>query len=216
MAKHRKPPPHVVARRVAAGGVVVGVALSTQMGSAHAAAGPDWDAIIACESGGRNVEHGGDPGGVSSASGYFQFVDGTWRAYGGLEFAPRAIQATLAEQTIVANRAFAAQGLAPWTASKSCWAGKVAPPKASPAPVKVAAPATPKHASNKPAPKPAGTSAPKHAAPAGGSVHVVVRGDTLSEIAAATHLDWHQLYSANRDVIGSNPDLIFPGQALNL
>jgi hypothetical protein len=48
---------------------------------------------------------------------------------------------------------------------------------------------------------------------------VVERGDTLSEIAQETTGDadtWHALYKVNQDVIGDDPDLIHPGQALVL
>ncbi|MFD7597508.1 peptidoglycan DD-metalloendopeptidase family protein [Kitasatospora sp. NPDC059812] len=44
----------------------------------------------------------------------------------------------------------------------------------------------------------------------------VVSGDTLSRIADAQHVDggWQALYDHNREVVGGNPDLIFPGQQL--
>ncbi|MFJ3220818.1 peptidoglycan DD-metalloendopeptidase family protein [Kitasatospora sp. NPDC086801] len=44
----------------------------------------------------------------------------------------------------------------------------------------------------------------------------VVSGDTLSQIADAKHVDggWQALYDHNREVIGGNPNLIFPGQQL--
>ncbi|MGW2397873.1 transglycosylase family protein [Kitasatospora sp. NPDC001664] len=60
--------------------------------------------------------------------------------------------------------------------------------------------------------------APKHAAPkapATGS-YTVKSGDTLSGIAAAKGQDWHQVYQANKSVVGGNPDLIYPGQVLQL
>lgn len=47
----------------------------------------------------------------------------------------------------------------------------------------------------------------------------VTAGDTLAEIAQFElgELDeWHALYDLNRDVIGSDPDLIHPGQVLRL
>ncbi|PIE26119.1 MAG: hypothetical protein CSA58_11235 [Micrococcales bacterium] len=57
-----------------------------------------------------------------------------------------------------------------------------------------------------------------------GSVRVV-SGDTLWDIAAQTlpknasdaqiTEQWHRWYEANRDVIGSDPDLILPGQVLH-
>jgi nucleoid-associated protein YgaU len=47
--------------------------------------------------------------------------------------------------------------------------------------------------------------------------HTVVRGDSLSRIAKAVYGNaskWRVIYEANRDTIGSNPDLIQPGQVL--
>ncbi|MER8186315.1 LysM peptidoglycan-binding domain-containing M23 family metallopeptidase [Kitasatospora sp. NPDC094015] len=46
----------------------------------------------------------------------------------------------------------------------------------------------------------------------------VVHGDTLSKIAAAQHVDggWQKLYQDNRQVVGGNPNLIFPGQKLTV
>lgn len=59
-----------------------------------------------------------------------------------------------------------------------------------------------------PAPAPGPEPAPA------GNVYVVQPGDTLSEIGDALGINWHDLYAANRDVVGDNPDLIFPGQEL--
>lgn len=42
--------------------------------------------------------------------------------------------------------------------------------------------------------------------------YTVVKGDSLGKIAARYGITWQQLYEANKDVIGSNPDLIRPGQ----
>jgi len=42
----------------------------------------------------------------------------------------------------------------------------------------------------------------------------VQQGDTLSGIAAKYGKDWHKVYQANRDTIGSDPNLIYPGQKL--
>ncbi|MEU9044400.1 MULTISPECIES: transglycosylase family protein [unclassified Kitasatospora] len=53
------------------------------------------------------------------------------------------------------------------------------------------------------------------AKPAKGN-YTVKSGDTLSSIAAAQGLDWHDLYKNNAKVVGGNPDLIFPGQTLSI
>jgi nucleoid-associated protein YgaU len=52
-----------------------------------------------------------------------------------------------------------------------------------------------------------------------GGMHVVEQGEYLSRIALQELGDanrWPELYQANRDVVGSNPNLIYPGQRLDL
>ncbi|NEA54336.1 LysM peptidoglycan-binding domain-containing protein [Streptomyces sp. SID13666] len=48
--------------------------------------------------------------------------------------------------------------------------------------------------------------------------YVVVPGDNLCDIAADHHLQggWKALYGANDQIVGDNPDLILPGQHLDL
>lgn len=61
------------------------------------------------------------------------------------------------------------------------------------------------------APAPVVPSAPS----AGGATYTVVSGDTLWGIAEKFYNDgsqWPVIYGANVDVIGGNPNLIFPGQ----
>lgn len=180
---------------ITGGGIV---ALNTGIAPASAdVTNTAWDAIIQCESGDQNIENQGP----STASGYFQITDPTWSGAGGGEFAPRAIDATFAQQFIVAQRiAERAGGFSDWNASKSCWGGKVTgevpvvnPPVVEPAPVVEVAPIDP-------APVAAGTQ------------YTVVTGDYLSTIS----VDWRPLWERNRAVIGENPNLIFPGQVLDL
>lgn len=216
--RHRKP--SLTARRTAAwavAGATLGGALNT--GTAHAGPPGGWDPIIACESGGNPRAQ--NP--RSSASGLFQFIDSTWRRYGGLEFAPRAKDATVEQQYTVAERAYRANGLRDWAASRSCWQGKVraaerrgepesAPPKTrkpTPTPTPTPTPA--------PDPEPAPTGAPELGAGPAETPHTpytVRPGDTLWAIAGGP--GWVELYERNRDVVGPDPDLIYPGQILEL
>ncbi len=66
-------------------------------------------------------------------------------------------------------------------------------------------------------PQPAGADATFGSTDA--NTYTVVSGDSLSKIAKNHYGDaakWHQLYEANKDLIGSNPDLIEVGQVLTL
>lgn len=119
--RHRKP--SNVKRNAAA--VAVAGALSASpvaLGSASAAetTGANWGPIIKCESGGDPQAQNPN----SSASGLFQFIDGTWRAYGGST--ARAKDASVSEQYEVANRAYADVGYTPWDSSKDCWRDDIA------------------------------------------------------------------------------------------
>ena len=54
---------------------------------------------------------------------------------------------------------------------------------------------------------------------AANDVYTVQSGDSLSKIAKKLYGDansWHKLYEANKATIGDNPDLIRPGQRLNV
>jgi nucleoid-associated protein YgaU len=56
--------------------------------------------------------------------------------------------------------------------------------------------------------------------PAGSTkTYTVKSGDTLSDIAQSEMGDanrWRELYEANKDAVGSNPDLIHPGLELKI
>ncbi|MBD2713949.1 LysM peptidoglycan-binding domain-containing protein [Microvirga sp. STR05] len=52
-----------------------------------------------------------------------------------------------------------------------------------------------------------------------GETYTVVSGDSLSKIAKNRYGDaakWHQIYDANKSIIGSNPDHIEVGQVLTM
>lgn len=161
---------------------------SAQAVSAVQTDGPPngWDAVIACES-------GGDPRIVNSqstASGLFQFLDSTWRTLGGTTFGRRARDASIEQQTEIANRAYARSGLNPWQASKRCWSRRVHFVRRRPLtqPVTVGRPAR---------------------------TYVVRAGDTLSEIAVSHGHRWEDLLAENRAVI-ADPNLIHVGITIRL
>jgi hypothetical protein len=75
-----------------------------------AQAGPDWDAIAECESGGNWKANTGN-----GHYGGLQFRQSSWAAAGGLKYAPRADLATRREQITVARRLAALQGISAWS-----------------------------------------------------------------------------------------------------
>jgi LysM repeat protein len=50
----------------------------------------------------------------------------------------------------------------------------------------------------------------------GGETYTVKSGDSLSKIGQRHGVAWREIYEANKDVIGDNPDKIFPGQNLRI
>jgi uncharacterized protein YabE (DUF348 family) len=71
--------------------------------------GLNWQGVANCESGGN--WH------INTGNGFYgglQFDYGTWLAYGGGAYAPRADLASEAQQIAVASRLYAARGSSPW------------------------------------------------------------------------------------------------------
>jgi nucleoid-associated protein YgaU len=184
----------------------------TATGDAAAADGGVWDRIAQCESGGN--WH------INTGNGYYgglQFSASTWRAYGGTAYAPTADQATRSQQIAVATQVQRAQG---WGAWPVCSARAGAYGSAPEAPAAGTA-KRPGGTATEPSQAPKPTKAPdRSGAPTarGGSRgdYTVREGDTLSLVAARHGTTWRQLYAANRAVIGEDPDLIVPGQRLDL
>ncbi|HEY8374384.1 MAG TPA: transglycosylase family protein, partial [Pseudonocardiaceae bacterium] len=153
-----------------------------------------------------------------------QFTPSTWRAYGGTEYAPNAHLATREQQIAVAERVLAGQGWKAWPAcsaklglrggTSSATPQKSAPAKQSPA--KKTAPVQKKTAPvKKAAPKQTAPATP--ATPKNGADYTVEPGDTLWGIAQKLGVEggWQAIYERNRDII-NDPDLIFPGQQLDI
>lgn len=236
--RHRAPSSSINEKAAQAAVVGVAVLAPVILGAGTASAADNLDIIAQCESGNKNIPNSS---GASTAGGYWQIVNGTWRAHGGTQFAPTAMQATRAEQRIVAERIVAARGsYADWNPSKPCWGGKISNAKhasgqeaATPAkPTKPAKPTTPKHAQPEKktqekkivektiTPQKAQTTqslqAPRAQTQSAPGDILIRPGDTLSEIAKARGLsDYRVLYEKNRDTI-ANPDLIYAGNKLHV
>lgn len=103
-------------RPITAASLLALVPIAASTGTAQAASDEAWDAVAQCESGDRNINNSSGPGGApaSTASGHFQILDGTWADFGGLEYGPRAIDATRDEQLVVAERILEEQGPGAW------------------------------------------------------------------------------------------------------
>lgn len=239
--KHRKPTTtgRSVAR-VAVAGVVLSAPMTMGAGVANASTLPQGvlDEIARCESGGSYTAQ--NPS--SSASGKYQFIDSTWRAYRGSSSAARAKDASPAEQEAAAQRLYAAQGTTPWNASKSCWGGRVSAGSPvgggstsgsgtsqraekrqvaeKPAAKKQVAekPAAKKQVADKPVKKVSEKQSKRVTPKAANGKHTVVTGDTLSGLALRYTGDasWEELHERNRKVVGDNPHLILPGQVLEV
>jgi biotin carboxyl carrier protein len=224
--RHAAPTPeHHLARRAGAAGTLAlaatgGMAAITPGGAR--ANGLDWPKVAQCESSGDWS--------IDTGNGYFgglQFTQATWAGFGGLAYAPRADLATEAQQIAVATRVLAVQGPGAWpVCSRKAATTTVAPlaPAAIPTPrvpvktvtppaVRPVAPPPVAQAPKTPPPLPAKLLTP--APPASGR-YIVEPGDWLSTIGPRVGEDWHTLYAANRGVVGADPNLIFPGEVLQV
>ncbi|NEC50319.1 LysM peptidoglycan-binding domain-containing protein [Actinospica acidiphila] len=204
------------ARRARPAVFLAGVALLAPLGmlaSAGGAAAADdgvWDRIARCESGGD--WH------IDTGNGYYgglQFSASTWHAFGGTAYAPTADRASKAQQIEIATKVQRAQG---WNAWPVCGARAGA---SGPAPAADATPAQEAGQESAATERKTAGAAPGRTAdrPDRGASRgdcIVRPGDTLSGIAARHGTDWQRLYAANRDVIGDDPDVIVPGQRLDI
>jgi murein DD-endopeptidase MepM/ murein hydrolase activator NlpD len=228
--RHRRYQPNRINRAsltVTAGGAGMALPLLTA-GAAHAADAGTWNKVAACESSGN--WH------INTGNGYYgglQFTQSTWEAYGGRVYAARADLATRDQQIAVAEKVLDGQGPGAWPV---CSGGAGLARGGSAPDIDPGAAGTRTQAARQTAQRqeaPAGHRAParkrtshKDVTPqstpqsrAGtAEMYTVVHGDTLSAIADTHDVrgGWHGLYAANRTTVGSDPDLILPGQRLAL
>ncbi|MFF4712459.1 transglycosylase family protein [Streptomyces eurythermus] len=223
--RHRRYQPNRINRAsltVTASGAGLAIPL-VAAGTAHAADAATWNKVAACESSGDWS--------VNTGNGYYgglQFTRSTWEAYGGTRYAPRADLAGRDEQIAVAEKVLDGQGPGAWPAcgprAGLTRGGGTAGAHTDSAVTRAA------HTDS------SGTRAARTGAHPASSVkdvrpqttpqsragraemYTVVRGDTLSGIAGDERVPggWRALYTGNRATIGSDPDLILPGQRLSL
>jgi hypothetical protein len=228
--RHRK---SSYARRVVVGAALAGAGIAIPLagaGAAHASS-VNWDAVAQCESSGNWAANTGN-----GFYGGLQFTESTWLAYGGGAYAHSANQATRSQQIAVAEKVLAGQGIGAWpvcgkfagssggqlTTSNVNGAGAGAAPSVvhhstlvhhsvpvhHSTPVHFTAPAAPVHHRF--------VHTAHVSAPAGHHTYTVRAGDTLSGIAAKKGVaSWATLYAENHATVGSNPNLILPGQVLH-
>jgi LysM repeat protein len=192
---------------------VAGILMATP---AHASS-VNWDAIASCES--------GNDWSINTGNGFYgglQFTLSTWRSNGGSGMPQNASRS---EQIRVAENVLSSQGIGAWPvcgklggSSKSystqSYTSHTAVNK------KYYKPVTTAPKTYKPVTKPAATAVPKYIAPCPNHIlvvdYTVQNGDSLSAIAVTYHTTWENIYNDNLTVIGSNPDLIYPGQVLKI
>ncbi|MEU6242175.1 transglycosylase family protein [Streptomyces sp. NPDC047024] len=217
--RHRRYQPSRINRAsltVTAGGAGLAIPL-VAAGTADAAASSTWNKVAACESSGDWS--------INTGNGFYgglQFTRSTWEAYGGTRYAPRADLATREQQIAVAEKVLDGQGPGAWpVCSVRAGLTRGGAPAYSPAHTD----ATPARTESAPV-RPARSEKAHDVSPqtipqsrAGrAEMYTVVHGDTLSGIADEHDVrgGWRGLYAGNRAAIGSDPDLILPGQRLSL
>ncbi|MFI8890311.1 transglycosylase family protein [Streptomyces paradoxus] len=211
--RHRRYQPNRINRAsltVTAGGA--GMALPFMgTGAAQAADVDTWNKVAACESTSNwNINTG------NGFYGGLQFTQSTWEAYGGRAYAARADLASKDQQIAVAEKVLDGQGPGAWPvcSERAGLTRGGGEPDIRPATERTKQKATKKQTSIEDV-RPQST--PQSRA-GKAEMYTVVRGDTLSRIADDQDVrgGWQGLYAANRSAIGSDPDLIVPGQRLAL
>ncbi|WP_327717535.1 LysM peptidoglycan-binding domain-containing protein [Streptomyces sp. NBC_00490] len=220
--KHRRPSK---ATRAAALAGVTGVAIAAPLmaaGNASAATASEWDAVAQCESGGDWS--------INTGNGYYgglQFSASTWAAYGGTAYAAQANQATKGQQIEIAEKVLASQGKGAWPScgvglssasyngggsSSSSGSSSSDSGSSTRSSEQQASRSSERPAAKKTVTTPTGKKVKK-----GDGEYKVVKGDTLSSIAAEHDVKggWQKVFKLNKDIV-SDADFIYPGQQLHL
>ncbi|MFE5755313.1 transglycosylase family protein [Streptomyces massasporeus] len=222
--KHRRP--SKATRAIAVAGVA-GAAVAAPLmaaGNASAATASEWDAVAQCEAGGNWS--------INTGNGYYgglQFSASTWAGYGGTKYAATADQATKAQQIEIGEKVLAGQGKGAWPVcgkglSSAAYTGggssddsgsSSQSQQQSTESRETQQPAS--RSDERPAAKKTVTTPTGKKVKKGDGEYKVVKGDTLSSIAADEKVKggWEKLYQLNKDII-DDANLIYPGQQLHL
>ncbi|MFJ7180916.1 transglycosylase family protein [Streptomyces massasporeus] len=222
--KHRRPSR---ATRVVALAGVTGAAVAAPLmaaGNASAATASEWDAVAQCEAGGNWS--------INTGNGYYgglQFSASTWAGYGGTKYAATADQATKAQQIEIGEKVLAGQGKGAWPVcgkglSSAAYTGggssndsgsSSQSQQQSTESRETQQPAS--RSDERPAAKKTVTTPTGKKVKKGDGEYKVVKGDTLSSIAADEKVKggWEKLFELNKDIV-TDANLIYPGQQLHL
>ncbi|MFP8943521.1 transglycosylase family protein [Streptomyces fenghuangensis] len=213
-----------------AAGAAIAVPVAGAPG-ASAASVDTWERVAQCESGGDWS--------INTGNGYYgglQFSQSSWEAAGGTRYAPRADLATREQQIAVAERLLAMQGPRAWACAEKGGltaggpAAEVDPDGgrsgagqgrsgAQPQSQSQSQTQSQKQSQSQSQEQSRSQGASERADGRQGgaeSGYTVKSGDTLRAIAAAHGTTWQQIHQDNADVIGDDPNLIFPGQQLRV
>lgn len=201
--KHRKPSTAGIARN-AARLAIAGAVVAAPIAVAAPANAADWDQLAQCESSGNWSANTGN-----GFSGGLQFTPSTWAAYGGTQYASNAKDASREEQIAVAEKVLASQGPGAWPGctSKTSWtSGSTSGGSSS---------SSEKSSSSKKSSKSTTSTKKKSTVKSNGADYTVQAGDTLGKIASQYGVDYQDIFERNSNVL-SDPNLIFPGQQLDI
>ncbi|MBA8826715.1 LysM repeat protein [Saccharopolyspora lacisalsi] len=213
--KHRK---SSNTARNAARIAVAGAVVASPIAIAAPASAADWDELAQCESSGDwHINTG------NGFSGGLQFTPSTWSAFGGDQYADQAYQATRAQQIAVAKKVLEAQGPGAWPActSSTNWtsgsssSGDVSSGSSSASEQSSSSSSNESSSGESSSTKQSYSAQQSSSVRSNGADYTVRAGDTLGKIGQRFGVNYQDIYQRNTDIL-SNPNLIFPGQQLDI
>jgi LysM repeat protein len=229
MPKHALPSKSFTRRAVATAAIAgAAIAVPVMMAGSASADSVNWTAIANCESSGNWADNTGN-----GFYGGLQFTESTWLAYGGGSYAQYPYDASESDQIAVAENVLAGQGIGAWpvcgayAGSGTSYSGTNTSGSSS-SDSSSDSSTTSDNSSSSSSDNSSSNSSDNSSSSSSSSdtssssssasgTYTVESGDTLSTIAAKEGISsWQTLYNDNESTIGSNANLIYPGQVLNL